>query len=211
MYGANACNGRGKPPPYMVGIFRPIWWFLVHTGGRIWNPPLQCAYHSTTPYRRQDTQVPPYEIIRNPVPAGLRGPPQQCEAWIENLTAPIQSHRTKPLKKLKIPNFKSFTRFFSCEGCPPPVCLRCSPGLFRHGGGAASCHTSSMAANPHLALTQNSSPTTLANGRRTAQIAGVQGAAPPVAPRKARNARWPQPAKSPYRIRSPAPSSPRNP
>ena len=114
-----------------------------------------------------------------PAPGGAEGPlalsPQQCEAWIENLTAPIQSHRTKPLKQLKIPTFKSFTRFFSCEGCPPPVCLRCSPGLFRHGGGAASCHTSSMAAKPHLALTQNSSPTTLANGRRTTQIAGSRG------------------------------------
>ena len=112
-------------------------------------------------------------------PGGAEGPlalsPQQCEAWIESLTAPIQSHRTKPLKQLKILTFKSFTRFFSCEGCPPPVCLRCSPGLFRHGGGAASCHTSSMAAKPHLALTKNSSPTTLANGRRTTQIAGSRG------------------------------------
>ena len=155
----------------------------------------------------------PYE----PGAGGAEGPEalpaQQCGAWIENLTAQIRRHRTKI--KITIQNYKSFTRFFSCEGRPPPVCLRCSPGLFRHGGGAASCHTSSMAANPHLALTQNSSPTTLANGRRTAQIAGVQGAAPPVAPRKARNSRWPQPAKhpiqAPYRIRSPAPSSPRNP
>ena len=123
-----------------------------------------------------DRRIPanPYPMYQPP--GGAEGPlalsPQQCEAWIENLTAPIQSHRTKPLKKLKIPNFKSFTRFFSCEGCPPPVCLRCSPGLFRHGGGAASCHTSSMAAKPHLALTKNSSPTMLANGRRATQIAG---------------------------------------
>ena len=51
------------------------------------------------------------------------------------------------------------------------MCLRCSPGLLRHGCGAVSCHTSSMAANPHLALTKNSSPTTLANGRRAAQSA----------------------------------------
>ena len=63
-------------------------------------------------------------------------------------------------------------------GCPPPVCLRCSPGLFRHGSGAAPCHTSSMAANPHLALTQNSSPTTLANRWRAAQIAGSRGQRP---------------------------------
>ena len=55
------------------------------------------------------------------------------------------------------------------------MCLRCSPGLFRHSCGAVSCHTSSMAANPHLALTKNSSPTTLANGRRAAQIAGSRG------------------------------------
>ena len=39
------------------------------------------------------------------------------------------------------------------------------------------------------------------------KIAGVQGAAPPVAPRKARNT----PYRPPYRIRSPAPSSPRKP
>ena len=64
---------------------------------------------------------------------------------------------------------------FFCEGHPPPVCLRCSPGLFRHSCGAVSCHTSSMAANPHLALTKNSSPITLANGRRVAQNRGVQG------------------------------------
>ena len=48
---------------------------------------------------------------------GAEGPlalaPQQCEAWIEGVTAPIQWQRTKPLKKLKIPKFKSFTRFFS--------------------------------------------------------------------------------------------------
>ena len=122
--------------------------------------------------------------------------PQQCGAWIEGVPALIQSYRTKPLKN---PNFKSFTRFFSCEGCPPPVCLRCSPGLFRHGGGAASCHTSSMAAKPHLALTKNSSPTTLANGRRATQIAGVQGAAPPVARRNGRNPRASPGAKLPYR------------
>ena len=64
---------------------------------------------------------------------------------------------------------------FFCEGHPPPVCLRCSPGLFRHSRGAVSCHTSSMAANPHLALTKNSSPITLANGRRVAQNREVQG------------------------------------
>ena len=57
------------------------------------------------------------------------------------------------------------------------MCLRCSPGLFRHACGVAPCHTSSMAAKPHLGLTQNSSPTTLANERRAAQIAVSKGRA----------------------------------
>ena len=91
-------------------------------------------------------------------------------------------------KALSSPNLKSFTRFFSCEGCPPPVCLRCSPGLFRHACGVSSCHTSSMPAKPHLGLTQNSSPTTLANERRAAQIVGSRGKAP-VARRNGRNTR----------------------
>ena len=126
-----------------------------------------------------DRRIPanPYPMYQTP--GGAEGPkalsPQQCEAWIEGAAALFQNHRTKTtIKQLKIPTVKSFTRFFSCEGCPPPVCLRCSPGLFRHGGGAASCHTSSMAAKPHLGLTQNSSPTTLANERRAAQNRGVQ-------------------------------------
>ena len=88
------------------------------------------------------------------------------------------------------------------------MCLRCSPGLFRHGGGAASCHTSSMAAKPHLALTKNSSPTTLANGRQATQIAGSRGKAP-VAPRTGRNTRWPQPAKHPRRARRELPNRPK--
>ena len=91
------------------------------------------------------------------------------------------------------------------KGYPPSVCLRCSPGLFRHGCGAVSCHTSSMAANPHLALTKNSSPTTLANGRRAAQNRGVQrqGLWSPVATgetpagRSQRNTRAAHGAKSP--------------
>ena len=85
------------------------------------------------------------------------------------------------------------------------MCLRCSPGLFRHSCGAVSCHTSSMAANPQLALTKNSSPTTLANGRRAAQNRGVQGQRPrsPVATgeiparRSGRNTRAAHGAKSP--------------
>ena len=93
---------------------------------------------------------------------------------------------------------------FFCEGHPPPVCLRCSPGLFRHSRGAVSCHTSSMAANPHLALTKNSSPITLANGRRVAQNRGVQGQSP---------GRPPQRAKLPLAAASetPAPRTARNP
>ena len=83
------------------------------------------------------------------------------------------------------------------------MCLRCSPGLFRHACGVASCHTSSMAAKPHLGLTQNSSPTTLANERRAAQNRGVQRQSPgrppqrakcPIVPSARRNGRNP-PAK----------------
>ena len=99
------------------------------------------------------------------------------------------------------PQNKSFTRFFSCEGCPPPVCLRCSPGLFRQDCAAVSCHTYSMAANAHLVLTKNSSPTTLANGRRTAQIAVSKGRAFGRAAHGAkspnRSQRHPQMAQSP--------------
>ena len=84
------------------------------------------------------------------------------------------------------------------------MCLRCSPGLFRHGGGAASCHTSSMAAKPHLALTQNSSPTTLANGWRAAQIAESRGRAFGRPPQRAKYPvvpkRHPQMAQSPRRM-----------
>ena len=85
------------------------------------------------------------------------------------------------------------------------MCLRCSPGLFRHSCGAVSCHTSSMAANPHLALTKNSSPITLANGRRAAQNRGVQRQSPRSprargeipARRSGRNTRAAHGAKSP--------------
>ena len=86
---------------------------------------------------------------------------------------------------------------FFLWGNLPPVCLRVSPGLLRHSCGPASCHTSSMAAKLGLALTQNSSPTPLANRRRVAQIAGVQGAAPPVARRNGRDICAADGAKSP--------------
>ena len=47
---------------------------------------------------------------------GAGGPlalsPQQCEAWIEGVTAPIQWQRTKPLKNLKSQNLKVLLDFF---------------------------------------------------------------------------------------------------
>ena len=64
-----------------------------------------------------DRRIPanPYPMYQPP--GGAEGPkalsPQQCEAWIEGAAALFQNHRTKPLKKLKIPKLKSFTRFFS--------------------------------------------------------------------------------------------------
>ena len=160
------------------------------------------AGHGMVPHR---TRANPYHPMYQP-PAGLRGRrPSHRNNAEHGLSALPHPFRTTAPNQINIPTYKSFTRFFSCEGCPPPVCLRCSPGLFRHGGGAASCHTSSMAAKPHLALTKNSSPTTLANGRRATQIAESRGQRPrsPVAtgeipaPRKARNTRWPQRAKLP--------------
>ena len=84
------------------------------------------------------------------------------------------------------------------------MCLRCSPGLFRHGGGAASCHTSSMAAKPHLALTQNSSPTTLANGWRAAQIAESRGSD---SGRPSQRAKFPRRARREIPHRPKAPSA----
>ena len=101
-------------------------------------------------------------------------------------------------------NNKSFTRFFSCRDLPPPVCLRFSPGLFRHGGGAASCHTYSMAANPHLALTKNSSTSTLANGRCAVQIAVSKGSA---SGRPAHGAKHPRRARRVIPNRPKAPSA----
>ena len=60
-------------------------------------------------YRRRDHT--------EPTSGGAEGPlalsPQQCGAWIEGAAAPFERYRTKPLKKLKIPTYKSFTRFFS--------------------------------------------------------------------------------------------------
>ena len=97
---------------------------------------------------------------------------------------------------------KKFYSIFFCEGHPPPVCLRCSPGLLRHACGVASCHTSSMPAKPHLGLTQNSSPTTLANGRWAAQNRGVQGQRPG---RAAHGAKCPPAAAGEILQRSQAP------
>ena len=51
-----------------------------------------------------------------PGSGGAEGPlalsPQQCEAWIENVTAPIQSYCTKSNKYLKIPTLKVLLDFF---------------------------------------------------------------------------------------------------
>ena len=65
-----------------------------------------------------DRRIPanPYPMYQPP--GGAEGPkalsPQQCEAWIEGAAALFQNHRTKTtIKQLKIPKFKSFTRFFS--------------------------------------------------------------------------------------------------
>ena len=80
------------------------------------------------------------------------------------------------------------------------MCLRVSPGLLRHSCGPASCHTSSMAAKLGLALTQNSSPTPLANRRRVAQIAVSKGRA---------FGRPPQRAKFPRRARREIPNRPK--
>ena len=123
------CIG-GKPPSYTVGTYQPVMWFSVHTPGgthrsrptnHMGSPLVSVGRHLRVPPcgiwagppPHRDEPMPPHA----PPPGGAEGPkalsPQQCEAWIENLTAPIQSHRTKPLKKLKIPKFKSFTRFFS--------------------------------------------------------------------------------------------------
>ena len=91
-------------------------------------------------------------------------------------------------------NIKVLLDFF-LWGNLPPVCLRVSPGLLRHSCGPASCHTSSMAAKLRLALTQNSSPTPLANRRRVALIAESRGRAP---------GRPPQRAKLPQRPKAPS-------
>ena len=65
-----------------------------------------------------DRRIPanPYPMYQPP--GGAEGPkalsPQQCKAWIEGAAALFQNHRTKTtIKQLKIPKFKSFTRFFS--------------------------------------------------------------------------------------------------
>ena len=87
---------------------------------------------------------------------------------------------------------------FFLWGNLPPVCLRVSPGLLRHSCGPASCHTSSMAAKLRLALTQNSSPTPLANRRRVAQIAVSKGRVfgrPPQRTKYPRRARRETPAR----------------
>ena len=156
------CIG-GKPPSYTVGTYQPVMWFSVHTPGgthrsrptnHMGSPLVSVGRHLRVPPcgiwagppPHRDEPIPPHA----PPPGGAEGPkalsPQQCEAWIENPTAPIQSHRTKPLKNLKSQNLKVLLDFFQ-------------------------------------------------------KIAGVQGAAPPVAGRSQRNPLPPQRAKLPPRAR----------
>ena len=185
-------NGGGKPPPYAVGTFRPIRWFSVHTGGgthrsrptnHMGSPLVFVGRHLRVPPCRMRDGSPPHSGESVPaagasprptrseyfgpyggfrcIPAaghigpalrdhtepgsgGAEGPlalsPQQCEAWIECLTALLPTHCTKSNKNS--PTLKVLLDFFQ-------------------------------------------------------KIAGVQGAAPPVAPRTARNTRPPQRAKFP--------------
>ena len=106
------CIG-GKPPSYTVGSYQPVMWFSVHTiGGTRDGPP-----------PHQGEPVPPHV----PPPGGAEGPlalsPQQCGAWIENLTARIQNHRTKSNKYLKIPTLKVLLDFFLVRAAHHPcVC-----------------------------------------------------------------------------------------
>ena len=82
---------------------------LVSVGRHLRVPP--CGIWAGPPPHR-DEPIPPHA----PPSGGAEGPkalsPQQCEAWIENPTAPIQSHRTKPLKNLKSQNLKVLLDFF---------------------------------------------------------------------------------------------------
>ncbi len=104
------CIG-GKPPSYTVGTYQPVMWFSVHTPGgthrsrptnHMGSPLVSVGRHLRVPPcgiwagppPHRDEPIPPHA----PPPTGAEGPkalsPQQCEAWIENPTAPIQSHRT---------------------------------------------------------------------------------------------------------------------
>ncbi len=114
---------------------------------------------------------------RNSAKHGYSAPPQSVERTRPNVKLRPGFRRNPGL-------FKVLLNFF-LWGVPTAVCLRRSPNLLRRGRAAASCHTSSMPAKPHLASTQNLSPTALANDRRAAQNRGVWGSAPetlPIAP-----------------------------
>ena len=166
-------GGGGKPPPYAVGTSQPVVWFSVHTGGgthrsrptnyvgspsgnvgrHLCVPPCGVGVTMTGAFRRTRTPC------TNP-PAGLRGrrPSHRNNAKHGLRTLPHFFRTTAPnhYKKLKIPNFKSFTRFFSCEGCPPPVCLWCSPTgggqpKSRGPGGGAPGRASQGAKHPPVA------------------------------------------------------------
>ena len=107
-----------------------------------------------------DRRIPanPYPMYH--LPAGLRGlwPSHRNNAKHGLRTLPHFFRTTAPnhYKKLKIPTVKSFTRFFSCEGCPPPVCLWCSPTgggqpKSRGPGGGAPGRASQGAKHPPVA------------------------------------------------------------
>ena len=159
-------------------------WFSVRTGGPMWasaptgcipfNGPVPAAGH--TGLALQDHT--------EPGPGGAEGPlalsPQQCEAWIERVTAPIQSHRTKPLKKLKIPKFKSFTRFFSKNRRGP--------------GGSAPGRASQGAKHPPVATGE------IPAGRSQRNSRAAHGAKPPPV------ATWEAPPAAGFPI-APAPRS----
>ena len=114
-------DGAACGPTPQGGLSWPVGpihllWASAPTGCIRYYEPIHCSGHT------------------EPGSGGAEGPlalsPQQCEAWIECVTAPIQSHRTKSLKNLKIPKLKSFTRFFSKNRRGPGGS---APGRAAHG------------------------------------------------------------------------------
>ena len=171
------CIG-GKPPSYTVGTYQPVMWFSVHTPGgthrsrptnHMGSPLVSVGRHLRVPPcgiwagppPHRDEPIPPHA----PSPGGAEGPkalsPQQCEAWIENPTAPIQSHRTKPLKNLKSQNLKVLLDFFQ---------------KIAESRGSASGRASQGAKHPLAAASEPPAPRTARNPLPP------QRAKPPVTP-----------------------------